>query len=133
MAVNLDQIDSVLRTIDREVWVVTTAAADKRGGLTATWISPASIDRQRPVLLAGIAPNHFTAELIEQSQAMCTALAPEIGYDAAAQIAKESFATGKTVRQIAQERQVLPADRLAELLDPRRMTEPGLTGGPAGG
>jgi fumarate hydratase class II len=73
------------------------------------------------------------AELIEQSQAMCTALAPEIGYDAAAQIAKESFATGKTVRQIAQERQVLPADRLAELLDPRRMTEPGLTDAPAGG
>jgi fumarate hydratase, class II len=73
------------------------------------------------------------AELIEQSQSMCTALAPEIGYDAAAQIAKESFASGKTVRQIAQERQVLPDDRLNELLDPRRMTEPGLTGGPAGG
>jgi fumarate hydratase class II len=73
------------------------------------------------------------AELIEQSQAMCTALAPEIGYDAAAQIAKESFATGKTVRQIAQERKILPEDRLNELLDPRRMTEPGLTAGPAGG
>jgi fumarate hydratase class II len=72
-------------------------------------------------------------ELIEQSQAMCTALAPEIGYDAAAQIAKESFASGKTVRQIARERQVLPEERLNELLDPRRMTEPGLTGGPAGG
>jgi fumarate hydratase, class II len=73
------------------------------------------------------------AELIEQSQAMCTALAPEIGYDAAAQIAKESFATGKTVRQIALERQVLPEDHLKELLDPRRMTEPGLTAGPVGG
>jgi fumarate hydratase class II len=73
------------------------------------------------------------AELIEQSQAMCTALAPEIGYDAAAQIAKESFATGKTVRQLARERQVLPEDRLDELLDPRRMTEPGLTAGPVGG
>jgi fumarate hydratase class II len=73
------------------------------------------------------------AELIEQSQSMCTALAPEIGYDAAAQIAKESFASGKTVRQIAKERQVLPDDRLNELLDPQRMTEPGLTAGPAGG
>ncbi|MGH8064847.1 MAG: class II fumarate hydratase [Candidatus Entotheonellia bacterium] len=73
------------------------------------------------------------AELIEQSQAMCTALAPEIGYDAAAQIAKESFATGKTVRQIARERKVLPEDRLNELLDPHRMTEPGVTAGPAGG
>jgi fumarate hydratase class II len=73
------------------------------------------------------------AELIEQSQAMCTALAPEIGYDAAAQIAKESFATGKTVRQVARERQVLPEDRLNDLLDPRRMTEPGISAGPVGG
>ncbi len=84
--------------------------------------------------ISGIQANRERcAELIEQSQAMCTALAPEIGYDAAAQIAKESFASGKTVRQIAQERQVLPEDRLQELLDPRRMTEPGLTAGPAGG
>ncbi len=73
------------------------------------------------------------AELIEQSQAMCTALAPEIGYDAAAQIAKESFATDRTVRQVARERQVLPEDRLNELLDPRRMTEPGISAGPVGG
>lgn len=73
------------------------------------------------------------AALIEQSQSVCTALAPEIGYDAAAQIAKESFASGKTVRQIAQERRVLPDERLNELLDPRRMTAPGLTAGPAGG
>ena len=84
--------------------------------------------------IAGIQANRERcAELIEQSQSMCTALAPEIGYDAAAQIAKESFASGKTVRQIAQERRVLSAERLNELLDPRRMTEPGLTGGPAGG
>lgn len=69
MSPNLDQIDAVLRLIDREVWIVTSAAAGKRGGLTATWVSAASIDRRQPVLLAGIAPNHFTAELIEQSHA----------------------------------------------------------------
>ncbi|MFQ5658045.1 MAG: class II fumarate hydratase, partial [Candidatus Methylomirabilales bacterium] len=40
------------------------------------------------------------AELIEQSLAMCTSLAPVIGYDAAAKIAKESYETGKTVRQV---------------------------------
>jgi fumarate hydratase class II len=84
--------------------------------------------------IAGIQANRERClELIEQSQAMCTALAPEIGYDAAAQIAKESFASGKTVRQVAQERQILPPERLNELLDPRRMTEPGLTAGPVGG
>jgi flavin reductase (DIM6/NTAB) family NADH-FMN oxidoreductase RutF len=69
MTPNLDQIDSVLRLIDREVWVVTAASAGKRGGLTATWVSPVSIDRQRPAMLAGIAPNHYTAELIELSNA----------------------------------------------------------------
>ena len=65
-------------------------------------------------------------ELIEKSLAMCTALAPEIGYDAAAAIAKESYRTGKTVRQIAKSKKILPAKRLKELLDPARMTRPGI-------
>jgi len=68
------------------------------------------------------------AAAVEQSLAMCTALAPVIGYDAAAAIAKESYATGKTVREIARERNVLPADQLARILDPFRMTEPGVPG-----
>jgi fumarate hydratase, class II len=66
------------------------------------------------------------AEMIEQSLAMCTALAPEIGYDAAAAIAKESYATGKTVREVAAEKNILPAQRLNEILDPMRMTLPGI-------
>ncbi len=70
---------------------------------------------------------------IEQSLAMCTALAPEIGYEAAAQIAKEAFKTGKTVREVALMKKVLPESRLNHLLDPWRMTEPGLTGGKPGG
>ncbi len=64
------------------------------------------------------------SELIEQSLAMCTSLAPLIGYDQAAAIAKEAFATGKTVRQVAQEKQVLDAAQLDAALDARRMTEP---------
>jgi fumarate hydratase class II len=63
--------------------------------------------------------------MIEQSLAMCTALAPVIGYDAAAAIAKEASRTGKTVREIARARNVLPTDRLNQLLDPWSMTEPG--------
>jgi len=62
--------------------------------------------------------------MIEQSLAMCTALAPEIGYDAAAKIAKEAYETGKTVREIAKAKRLLPEARLNELLDPWRMTEP---------
>ena len=64
-------------------------------------------------------------ELIEQSLAMCTSLAPLIGYDDAADIAKESFKTGKTVRQVALERKVLSAEQLQNALDPMKMTEPG--------
>jgi len=66
------------------------------------------------------------ASQIEQSLAMCTALAPVIGYDAAAAIAKESFATGKTVREIARAKKVLPDDALTRILDPLRQTEPGI-------
>jgi len=61
--------------------------------------------------------------LIEQSLAMVTALAPAIGYDAAAEIARQAHATGKTIRQVCLERRVMPEDRLNELLDPRKQTE----------
>jgi len=71
--------------------------------------------------------------LIEESLAMCTALAPEIGYEAAAKLAKEAYKSGKTVRQIAKDQKVLPEKRLAALLDPWRMTEPGGPVGSAGG
>jgi fumarate hydratase class II len=63
--------------------------------------------------------------MIEQSLAMCTALAPVIGYDNAAAIAKEAYRTGKTVREIAKARKLLSDNKLDELLDPWRMTEPG--------
>jgi fumarate hydratase class II len=68
------------------------------------------------------------AELIERSLAMCTALAPEIGYDRAAAIAKESYQSGKTVRQVALEKKILPAEQLEQILDPMRMTMPGIAG-----
>jgi fumarate hydratase class II len=71
--------------------------------------------------------------LIEESLAMCTALAPEIGYEAAAKIAKDAYKSGKTVRQVALEQGVLPEQRLTQLLDPWRMTEPGGPVGSAGG
>ena len=62
--------------------------------------------------------------LIEQSLAMCTSLAPEIGYDAAAALAKEAYRTGKTVREVGMARKVLPKERLDHLLDPAKMTKP---------
>ena len=72
-------------------------------------------------------------DYIEQSLAMCTALAPEIGYDAAAAISKEAYKTGKTVRELAKSKQVLPPKKLDLLLDPWRMTKSGGPVGSAGG
>ena len=59
---------------------------------------------------------------VENSLAMCTSLSPVIGYEQAASIAKEAYATGKTIRQVAMERKVLPEDQLNDLLDPVKMT-----------
>jgi|CXWL01.1.fsa_nt_gi fumarate hydratase class II len=66
------------------------------------------------------------AALVEGSLAMVTALAPKIGYDAAAALAKEAFSSGRTVRELATERQVLPPAELAAALDARAQTYGGI-------
>ena len=71
-------------------------------------------------------------ELVEFSMAMVTSLAPIIGYDRAAEIAKESAKTGKTVRTICMERHILPEAELALALDPVAMTKPGGEGSAGG-
>ena len=83
--------------------------------------------------ICGIVANRERCkELIELSLAMVTSLAPKIGYDRAAEIAKESARTGKTVRQIALEKKVLPEAELNAALDPLAMTAPGGTGSRGG-
>ncbi len=72
-------------------------------------------------------------ELVEKSLAMVTSLVPKIGYDAAAEIAKESVKTGRTVRELCRERKVLPEAELKEALDPWGMTEGGVHAGGGGG
>lgn len=62
------EIDSVLRIVDREIWVVTASAGSTCGGLVATWVSQVSLAAETPVMLIGLAPNHFTSELIDKSQ-----------------------------------------------------------------
>ncbi|HEV8241030.1 MAG TPA: hypothetical protein VGS57_16810 [Thermoanaerobaculia bacterium] len=64
---------------------------------------------------------------------MVTALAPKIGYDAAAALAKEAYQSGRTVRELALEKRLLPPEELDEVLDPRLMTEGGVLGIPVGG
>ena len=73
------------------------------------------------------------AELVERSLAMVTALVPRIGYDRAAEIAREALASGRTVREICLEKKLLPAAELAALLDPGAQTGGGPAGGRGGG
>ena len=73
----------------------------------------------------GIEANEaICTQSVERNLAICTSLAPAIGYDKAAAISKEAFKTGRTVREVAIEWDVLPADELNALLDGRAMTVP---------
>ncbi len=71
-------------------------------------------------------------ELVEKGLMLATAFVPVIGYDAAATMAKEALRTGRTIRELARERG-FSDDELNRIIDPARLTEPGLEGGPAGG
>ena len=63
-----------------------------------------------------------TRDMVERSLAMVTSLAPRIGYDRAAEIAKEAYRTGRTIREVSREKSGLSEDELDEALDPRAMT-----------
>jgi len=71
----------------------------------------------------GISANEKRCEaFIENSLAMCTALAPVIGYENAAAIANEAYKTVRTVRDVARAKEILAQDALDNLLDPAKMT-----------
>ena len=94
--------------------------------LQSTQLLGAAADNFASRCVEGIVANRERCEaLVEQSLAMCTALAPKIGYDAAAEIAKTAYREGRTVREVAREKKVLPDDELQRILDPRGQTEPG--------
>jgi len=86
-------------------------------------------DAFREKAVEGIVANEErAAALLGQNIIIVTALAPHIGYDKAAEIAKKAFATGKGVKEIALEMGVLPADELDRALELRPMTEGGIPG-----
>ncbi len=72
-----EQVDSIFRLVDREIWIVTATNGSRRGGLVATWVSRASLDPQSPVVAVAIAPHHLTAELIDGSGAFAAHLIGE--------------------------------------------------------
>lgn len=83
--------------------------------------------------VVGIKATSRGPELVEKGLAIATALAPVIGYDRAAAIAKEAAGTGRTIREVARERTNLSEAELSQLLNPEKQVEPGLGGGPAAG
>ena len=64
------------------------------------------------------------AAAVEKSLSMVTSLNPHIGYEKASALAKEAFKTGKTIRELCTEQNILPEETLKTALDPFRMTEP---------
>jgi fumarate hydratase class II len=61
---------------------------------------------------------------VEKSLSMVTSLIPHIGYDESAKLAKEALKSGKTIRELCIEKQILPKETLDKALDPWSMTEP---------
>jgi aspartate ammonia-lyase len=75
------------------------------------------------------ADEQHCADLLEQSSAMATPLAPYIGYRLAADIAKEAVKSGKTIRELVLEKGVFSKEDLDVILSPVELTEPGVAGG----
>jgi aspartate ammonia-lyase len=83
----------------------------------------ATVLRKRCV--AGIEANEERCrDFVESSIGIVTALVPHIGYEAAAEIAKEALKSGRRVREITLERGLLSEEQLRDILDPRKMTSP---------
>jgi fumarate hydratase class II len=80
--------------------------------------------------VTGLQATERGPEMVEKGLMLATALAPAIGYEQAAEIAKQAAATDRTIREVARERTSLSPEELDHLLDPEAMTEPGaVTGG----
>jgi len=73
------------------------------------------------------------AEALERNPILVTALNPIIGYEKGAALAKQAYAEGRPIREVAQELTSLSADELAGLLDPLELTRGGVKGGVKGG
>ncbi|MEX2599792.1 MAG: lyase family protein, partial [Dehalococcoidia bacterium] len=83
--------------------------------------------------LRGIKATSKGPEMVEQGLMMATGLTPAVGYDKATAIAKEAAAKGVTIRELAKAQGGLTDEQLNVLLDPARMTAPGIVEGASGG
>lgn len=86
----------------------------------------ASCDNFARQCIDGLKATSKGPDMVEQGLAICTALAPVIGYDAAAAIAHHAAESGETIKQVALRETDLSSDELDKILDPEKMTERGL-------
>jgi fumarate hydratase, class II len=101
--------------------------------LQAIELLAAASDNFAERCVKGLRATERGPEMVERGLMLATALAPAIGYDAAAEIAKEAAKGGRSIREVAREKTQLSEQELDRLLDPEKMTEPGLGAGPASG
>jgi aspartate ammonia-lyase len=81
----------------------------------------------------GIEANREMCEYwVERSAALATALAPRIGYAAAAELSKRSVKEGILIRDLVRREGILPEEEIDDVLDLRKMTEIGVPGGKHG-
>ncbi|MDQ3506830.1 MAG: class II fumarate hydratase [Actinomycetota bacterium] len=83
----------------------------------------ATADNLTEQCISGLEATDRGPALVEEGLMLATALAPEIGYDKAASLAKEAYKNDKTIREVAHENTDLSEEKLDELLDARKMTE----------
>jgi fumarate hydratase class II len=114
--------------LELNVMLPVTAAAL----LESITLLAAAADNFSARAIEGLTATERGPQLVEQGLMLATALAPVIGYDEAAKLAKDALKSGRTIRELALERGMDPVE-LDRLLDPASMTEPGLGGGAAGG
>jgi aspartate ammonia-lyase len=93
--------------------------------LQSLTILTSSISAFREKCIYGITANKEVAEkYAEQTLALATVLNPYIGYLAAAEVAKESLHTGKSIKQLVRERKLLSDEQFEQVFNPLNLTEP---------
>ncbi len=140
--------ESVAQVVCQVIGNDAAVAAAAQGGYLElnTYWPVAAYNLHQAVTLLAAATNNFDAQclrgikatskgpdMVEQGLMMATGLTPAIGYDKATAIAKAAAAQGATIRELAKSEAGLTDDRLDELLDPARMTAPGVVEGASGG
>ncbi len=140
--------ESVIQVVAQVIGCDATVAQAAQGGyfelnlmmpvaahnlLTAIELVAAGGDNFTEQCVKGLRATERGPEILERGLMLATALAPAIGYDAAAEIAKEAAKSGRTIREVAREKTQLSDEELGRLLDPEKMTAPGLGGGALAG